>query len=465
MALKVLLKKEVLDLIRDPRIFIPFIISALILPAIGFAAIFGVVTAIKEVVGKPTDIAIIDLDRDELSKLFIDILKNRSGHGIIGRVEVVDNVSTALKRYEIVIVIPKNFTKSVKEYVINGTGTPKPIVVIQKIRSLGMGVKLGRGETIVRTMSSVLSSAILNVSSSMYVRAGRAIDTVSITFIEPRKSYIVTVGPALGSISMAMMFLPIIVILIGSAILQMSATSMAVENEAKTLETLLTLPIKRSTILWAKLLGSFIVALIGSSLSLIGFAVYVMMLMSFTQTIPSVTLNATNATMVSSTMYSIPRDVIELLGTAKLSTIQSLLIPSTRFVPILIASAVITLLFLAALGVFVGALCSDVRIAGTITGIIVMPLFILIYMIMFIDPLSLSSTARAIFLSIPLIQLAILAKLAVFDVLVKELLIGIPVSAVITILIVAITAKIMSIETLTRLQMSVSRIVRRRRAA
>jgi len=41
---------------------------------------------------------------------------------------------------------------------------------------------------------------------------------------------------------------------------QTAVTSIAIEKEEKTLETLLTLPVKRVTVLWGKLVGSTIVA-------------------------------------------------------------------------------------------------------------------------------------------------------------------------------------------------------------
>jgi len=54
----------------------------------------------------------------------------------------------------------------------------------------------------------------------------------------------------------------------------MAATAVAIEKEAKTLETLLTLPVNRLTILVGKLSGSLFVALLGTVAYMFGFNYY-----------------------------------------------------------------------------------------------------------------------------------------------------------------------------------------------
>jgi len=60
---------------------------------------------------------------------------------------------------------------------------------------------------------------------------------------------------------MAAFLVPLLAISLALTPMQMAATSMAVENEERTLETLLTLPVRPRDILLAKLLGMFAVAL------------------------------------------------------------------------------------------------------------------------------------------------------------------------------------------------------------
>ncbi len=56
--------------------------------------------------------------------------------------------------------------------------------------------------------------------------------------------------------------------------MQLAATSVASEKEEKTLETLLTLPVNRFTILVGKLTGSIVVAVVGAIAYIIGFSYY-----------------------------------------------------------------------------------------------------------------------------------------------------------------------------------------------
>jgi ABC-2 type transport system permease protein len=56
--------------------------------------------------------------------------------------------------------------------------------------------------------------------------------------------------------------------------MQLAATSVASEKEEKTLETLLTMPVSRFTILAGKLTGSILVAVVGAVAYLVGFSYY-----------------------------------------------------------------------------------------------------------------------------------------------------------------------------------------------
>jgi ABC-2 type transport system permease protein len=66
--------------------------------------------------------------------------------------------------------------------------------------------------------------------------------------------------------------------------MQLAATAVASEKEEKTLETLLTMPIKRTTILAGKLTGSIMVALVGAVAYLLGLSYYMSSLTGLTGT-------------------------------------------------------------------------------------------------------------------------------------------------------------------------------------
>jgi ABC-2 type transport system permease protein len=75
--------------------------------------------------------------------------------------------------------------------------------------------------------------------------------------------------------------LPIMIMVMVMFAIQMAATSIALEKEQKTLETLMTLPVGRLTILAGKLTGSVVIAIAGSISYMIGFSYYTSSAFSF----------------------------------------------------------------------------------------------------------------------------------------------------------------------------------------
>jgi ABC-2 type transport system permease protein len=148
--------------------------------------------------------------------------------------------------------------------------------------------------------------------------------------------------------------LPITIMILLTYSMQIAATSVAMEKEEKTLETLLTLPMDRFAILMGKLSSSILVAGVGALAYMIG---YNYMLGSLTTSI--------------STGASID---LASLG----------LIPSLFGYLLLGISLFVTLLSALALAVIMSAFSEDVRSAqslvGNITPIIIIPALLLMYL-------------------------------------------------------------------------------------
>ena len=133
--------------------------------------------------------------------------------------------------------------------------------------------------------------------------------------------------------------------------MSIAATSVAMEKEEKTLETLLTLPMDRFAILMGKLSGSILVAAVGAVAYMIGFNYY---MGSFTSS-----LGAT----------------VDLVSLG--------LVPSVFGYLLLGISLFVTLLSALALAVIMSAFSEDVRgaqsLVGNITPIIIIPALVLMY--------------------------------------------------------------------------------------
>jgi ABC-2 type transport system permease protein len=153
--------------------------------------------------------------------------------------------------------------------------------------------------------------------------------------------------------------------------MQIAATSVAMEKEEKTLETLLTVPVDRFAILMGKLSSTIIVAGLASVAVMIG---YNYVLGSMTLGIPT----ATSINLVS-------------LG----------LVPSAFGYFLLGTSLFITLLSGLALAVIMSAFAEDVRGATALVGYIYPVIFIPAMALMYLDINSLPTAVKAIFYAIP----------------------------------------------------------------
>ena len=89
---------------------------------------------------------------------------------------------------------------------------------------------------------------------------------ITISYASILKGSVLEIAPsAIFTLVMSQsIMLPIMVMMMVMFAIQMAATSIALEKEQKTLETLMTLPVSRMTILGGKLSGSIVIAVAGS---------------------------------------------------------------------------------------------------------------------------------------------------------------------------------------------------------
>jgi len=236
-------------------------------------------------------------------------------------------------------------------------------------------------------------------------------------------------------VSMASILMPIMFMIITITVLQMAATSTAIENEEKTLEVLLTLPISRFKILLGKLLGSFAVALLGSLASIVGFIIYILMFSTVFQS------------MIPSTEGFNITPIFNLIN--------------FKSVAFLIVSLILSSFAMAALGVTVGVLSSDVRIASTVSSPIVMLVVLPGYYVMFADVGRLGSTLKYLLYMIPFTQPMIMAKELMFSSPGELTILWLITSLIFSLVLILLTSQLLRFEKLVRVQRFVSRLRRR----
>jgi ABC-2 type transport system permease protein len=164
--------------------------------------------------------------------------------------------------------------------------------------------------------------------------------------------------------------MPVTIMILLTYSMQIAATSVAMEKEEKTLETLLTLPVDRFAILMGKLAGSVLVAGVGALTYMVGFTFY---MNSF------------------SSLMSLSAIDLASLG----------LVPSLLGYLLLGVSLFVTLLSALALAVVLSAFADDVRGAQSLVGYIYPLLIIPALLMMYIDFNSLPTWLRIILFIIP----------------------------------------------------------------
>jgi ABC-2 type transport system permease protein len=209
--------------------------------------------------------------------------------------------------------------------------------------------------------------------------------------------------------------LPVTVMIMITYAMQIAATSVAMEKEEKTLETLLTSPVDRFAILMGKVSSTVIVAGVAAVTVLVG---YSYMLGSITMGIPL----AANIDLVS-------------LG----------LVPSTFGYVLLGVSLFITLLSALALAVIMSAFSENVRSAQALVGYIYPIIFVPAMALMYLDINSMPLAIKAIFYAIPFSHPIIASKAVVMGDY-ASVAFGIVYVAIFTVVIMYIASRMFSTE-------------------
>ncbi|MEM4043420.1 MAG: ABC transporter permease subunit, partial [Sulfolobales archaeon] len=296
MSLKVLIKKDFYDMIRDPRIWIPMILGIALMPLLG---LFISLTAFQSTISS------------SLSELKISIY-------------LYNYTDTPIEKEFILLLktLAPNMRITPEIYYLNSIELPKtadnPIVVINmsSIPGILSSSKLSlyilapyRGslayQMSISTILPRIEELINTISTSLYAKYKNITDlelefiknpaSYSLMYYEPEKKILFPFSLAESFIILPLIILVLIMMIVIST-LSYSAISTAVENEEKTMEILLTMPLKRELIILSKSVAGMFVGILGSVGFGVGYYIYIQM---FTLSIPS-SMNATSLnTMIS----------------------------------------------------------------------------------------------------------------------------------------------------------------------
>ncbi len=355
------LLKELKELVRDPKILLGMIIVPLIMfPVLGAVMSYAVQSAQEQAV-KAT-LVVVNNDGGEWSHTFISFLQKAGVKFLVENNTALENgkVLELVNKYNTtqILEIPQGFSKNVTAHFSNST---------VKASLNFYGVFLGT------SMFETISSSIVDNLVSQFNRA------IAPDVLYTEKSAIVKgeikhgVDPAMvsGLMMSQSIALPITIMILLTYSVQIAATSVAVEKEEKTLETLLTMPMDRLAILLGKLSGSIVVAAIGAIAYMAGYS-YLM------------------SSVLSGVTASINIDLASL-GLA----------PSFLGYILLGLSLFVTMLSALALAVILSAFAEDVRSAQSFVGYIYPFIFLPAFALMYVDINTLPYSLKLVLYAIP----------------------------------------------------------------
>jgi ABC-2 type transport system permease protein len=322
MVLKSLVTREIKVFIKNPAFILSIILLISAYGIIGRIISAGVETAKGEQI--KVRIGVVLEEKNPLIEVLLNLLNQTSG----GKINVFSSASEATAENGLSIVIPRGFTE-------NATSAGKPLylragVKVNSISPMSSQAKVG----LVTGIVSLIQNLLPTVVGTLY-----NVSVPSQKIVVAETSILLYNKVLSGSEFNAMVsFIALIPMLIGLVIginAAYAAQSTAVEKVEKAFEMLLAQPISRRSVLVAKIVGSLVASLMTGAAYLAGMF---LMLSGF----------------MSTTASPGGADLINLLG------IDTIILT--------ILSLIIGLFCSGAIGVILGSVVSDERIAGALSA-------------------------------------------------------------------------------------------------
>jgi ABC-2 type transport system permease protein len=369
-----ILVKELKELMRDPKILIGMIVLPLIIfPVMGLVLGYAVESA-QEQAQKAT-LLVVNNDGGNWSQTFVSYLNGTMNVAVINNMDpqqvVSQNLLTEYNSTQLV-EIPAGFSQNMTQHIDDGDFNVAATVNVYGVFQ-GGGIFSDIGSSgfsvIVNSFNRAIAPDVVYTSQSTIIKGEiqQGIDPA-------------TLSGLLISQSLA---LPITVMIMLTYSMQIAATSVAMEKEEKTLETLLTVPVDRFSILMGKLSSTMIVAGVAAIAVLFG---YTYMLGSITMGIPT---------------------------TGSVDLVALGLVPSPLGYALLGISLFVTLLSALALAVIISAFSEDVRGAQALVGYLYPLIFIPSLALIYLDINTLPLAIKAVLFAIPYSQPIIASKAVV----------------------------------------------------
>jgi len=358
-----ILVKELKELIRDPKILIGMIVLPLVMfPVLGLVLGYAQQTAVEQAQQSAQLILIVDNDGGYWSQQLIGNLSRTTNIALINNTspqQILDQgILPQYNRTEF-IEIPANFTNSINAHFNQNPNSTATVNIYSIFQEGGLFSNIGGsiGTSAVSSFNRVVAPNILQTTPSTIIRGQiqQGVDPTQISSV----LYLQSIA------------LPITIMILLTYSMQIAATSVAMEKEEKTLETLLTVPVDRFAILMGKLSSTIIVAGVAAVAVMIGY---------------NFVLGNLSASVQAGTAIDLAQ-----LG----------LVPTLFGYVLMGISLFVTLLSGLALAVIMSAFSEDVRGAQALVGYIYPLIFVPALALLYLDLNSLPTAIQAIFYAIP----------------------------------------------------------------
>lgn len=369
----VLFKKELAELIT-PQIILPFVVVILM-----FAMVGQTMSSIGSEQPSSFPIAVADRDGGPLAKVVLDALDQSGFHPtLIDDAPDEDTVIAILDDLgaNIVIEIPEGFSASL------AAGEPQRIESWTRVRNFSF---VGNNDISSFTGAmEVVNSAVASV-----IAAEAAPDVPAQVLQDPvvadervvvgDRSAETSAMAVMAFVSQQTTFIPIVLFLVIVFAAQMIATAIATEKENKTLETLLSYPVSRVSLVTSKMTAAGLIALLAAGAYILGMQRYMEgMTQSMGGDAAGEAMQASEAAMAQLGLTLGPSDYA-LLGL-------------TLFAGVLVALAI---------AIILGAFAENVKSVGALITPLMVLMLIPYFLTLFLDLSMLPDPARYAVMAIP----------------------------------------------------------------
>ena len=420
-----ILQKELRELITL-RMVLPFIVTMLVLSFVGRM----VKGEMKRTQVTTVEIGMADLDQTKASAEVTQTLVAKNFAVIPLQFQSPDSLIREAEplQLKVVLVIPRGFEKGLKEK----KGAELQIYSIVKSLSFAETFKKSSIKGLVQVMNDKIAND--------YIRElGDSLDPEKIKNPVATREFIVLKGmiaagnpeTLLGIIMGLNVMIPVVLMMLVIFAGQMVASSLGQEKENKTLETILTVPVSRVSIVAGKMLAAAILAFLFAGIYMIGFGDY---MSSFTISAPG----APSMTQIMGASKSL---------SLSFSATSYLLLGLNIFLTIVCALSLATLLALFA---------EDTKGAQAMLTPLMVSVLIPYFFTLFLDPQTVSLPLKIFIYLLPFSHTFFAFKFLLFG-NIQPVILGILYLAALSVVFIAAAARIFSSDRVLTMKMSFGR--------